>query len=192
MATHSDPSMSNRTRSGLIYAAGIAIILLGAGALFLPVAGSLSGSAVIGALLLAAGALEMFAGAMRGEVKHYAMAAGGATALTGLLFLIYPKVHFSPTVTLIIAWLVVRSLILIVASRRSGASVRMWMMISSGMDFFLAVLLVAGLSISALVVSIFGPTEHLVASFSWVLGASFVITGTLLLEVASCERNFAS
>ncbi len=191
MASELDQSISNRTRSGLIYAAGIAIILLSAGALFLPVADRLSGAAVIGGLLLAAGMVEMLAGSQRGEVKHYAMAAGGVTALAGLLFLIYPAVHFSPTVTLIIAWLVIRSLILIVASRRSDRSVRMWMMISSGMDFFLAVLLVAGLSISALVVSVFGPTEHLVASFSWVLAASFVVTGSLLLEVASCELNFA-
>ena len=91
--------------------------------------------------------------------------------------------------TLVIAWLVVRSLILIIASGRSDRSVQMWMRISAGMDFFLAVLLVAGLSISALVVSLFGPTPTLIASFSWVLAASFVITGSLLLEVASCERD---
>ncbi len=192
MASQAAQSMSPARRAAFIYAAGIAIILLSAGALLLPAADRLAGSAVIGGLLLAAGMVEMLAGSMRGEVKHYAMAAGGVTALAGLLFLIYPSVHFSPTVTLIIAWLVLRSLILVIASRRSGRSVRLWMTISAGMDFFLAVLLVAGLSISALVVSIFGPTEHLVASFSWVLGASFVITGTLLLEVASCERNFAS
>jgi hypothetical protein len=56
------------------------------------------------------------------------------------------------------------------------------------MDFFLAILLIAGLSISALVVSIFGPTPELIASFAWVLAASFVVNGALLLEVASCER----
>jgi hypothetical protein len=54
------------------------------------------------------------------------------------------------------------------------------------MDFLLGVLLIAGLSISTLVVSIFGPTPELVASFAWVLAASFVVNGMLLLEVASC------
>lgn len=189
MASQAYQAMSPGKRAALIYAAGIAIMLLSAGALLLPAANRLAGSAVIGGLLLAAGAVEMLAGSMRGEVKHYAMAAGGVTALAGLLFLIYPSVHFSPTVTLIIAWLVLRSIILIVASRRSDRSVRMWMTISAGMDFFLAVLLLFGLSISALVMSIFGPTEHIVASFSWILAASFVVTGSLLLEVASCERN---
>ncbi|MEO7634886.1 MAG: DUF308 domain-containing protein [Sphingomicrobium sp.] len=191
MASHADHSMSPGKRATLIYAAGIAIILLSAGALLLPAADRLAGSAVIGGLLLAAGIFEMFAGSMRGEVKHYAMAAGGVTALAGLLFLIYPSVHFAPTVTLIIAWLVLRSVILIIASRRSDASVRLWMTISAGMDFVLAVLLLFGLSISALVMNIFGPTEHIVAAFSWVLAASFVVTGSLLLEVASCQRNLA-
>jgi hypothetical protein len=59
------------------------------------------------------------------------------------------------------------------------------------MDFLLAVLLVAGLSISTLVVSLFGPTEQLVASFAWVLAASFVVNGLLLLEVASCAKQNA-
>lgn len=184
--------LSSRTRSGLIYASGIAIILLGAGAAMLPAVDRLKGSSVIGGLLLLSGLVEMFAGAMRAEVKHYAMAAGGITALAGLLFLVYPTVHFSPTVTLVIAWLVLRSLVILIASRGSAVSVRRWMLISAGMDFLLALLLVAGLSIAALVVSIFGPTQPLVASFAWILTASFLVTGTLLLEVASCQRTLAS
>ena len=92
---------------------------------------------------------------------------------------------------LVIAWLVLRSLILAGASRQSEGSVRTWTALSGGMDFLLAVLLVAGLSISTIVISIFGPTPDLVASFAWVLAASFVVNGMLVLEVASCERNSA-
>ena len=189
MASRAGQGISNRTRSWLIYAAGVAIMLLSAGALLLPAADRLAGSAVIGGLLLTAGIVEMLAGSLRDHVRKYAMAAGGVTSLAGLLFLINPAVHFSPTVTLIIGWLVIRSLIIVVASRRSGSTVKMWMRISAGLDFFLAVLLFAGLSISALIVSIFGPTPPLIASFAWVLAASFVVTGSLLLEVANCERS---
>jgi predicted membrane channel-forming protein YqfA (hemolysin III family) len=57
------------------------------------------------------------------------------------------------------------------------------------MDFLLAVLLITGLSTSTLVVSLFGPTRELVASFAWVLAASFVVNGLMLLEVASSERD---
>jgi len=70
--------------------------------------------------------------------------------------------------------------------------VRTWMGLSAGMDLLLAILLIAGLSIAALIVSIFGPTPPLIASFSWVLAASFVVNGLMLLEVASCEREGAT
>ena len=69
---------------------------------------------------------------------------------------------------------------------------RTWTGLSAGMDFLLALLLIAGLSVSTLVVSVFGPTPELVASFAWVLAASFVVNGLLLLEVASCEARAGS
>jgi hypothetical protein len=59
------------------------------------------------------------------------------------------------------------------------------------MDLLLGIVMIAGLSIAAVVVSIFGPTPQLIASFSWVLAASFVVNGLMLLEVASCEREAA-
>ncbi len=68
----------------------------------------------------------------------------------------------------------------------------MWTGLSAGMDFLLAALLIAGLSISTLVISIFGPTAELVASFAWVLAASFAVNGLLLLEVASCAKQSAA
>jgi len=117
------------------------------------------------------------------------MAAGGVTTIAGLLFLLNPETHFFPIVTPIIGWLVLRSLILAYASTHLKGSVRTWMGLSAGMDFLLAVLLIAGLSIATIIVSIFGPTPQLIASFAWVLAASFAVNGLLLLEVASCERS---
>jgi uncharacterized membrane protein HdeD (DUF308 family) len=117
------------------------------------------------------------------------MALGGVTTAAGLMFILNPETHFFPTVTLIIAWLVLRSLILAVTSVRLGGSVRAWTALYGGMDLVLAVLLIAGLSIATIVVSLFGPTAPLIASFAWVLAASFVVNGLLLLEVASCERT---
>lgn len=190
MATETN-STSDPGRARLIMACGLAIIVLGVGSALLPVADFLKGSTVIGILLLAAGAIEMFAGTLRQQVHKFAIAAGAVTALAGLLFLLNPTTHFFPTVTPVIGWLIVRSLILGWTSRHTGGSVRLWTGLSAGMDLLLAVLLIFGLSIAALVVSVFGPTPQLVASFSWVLAASFVVTGNLLLEVASCERKSA-
>ncbi|HEY6662737.1 MAG TPA: hypothetical protein VIZ66_07420 [Sphingomicrobium sp.] len=188
MASRSREGLSDRGRARGIRVAGLAIIALGAGAALLPAADTIS-SDMIGALLIAAGLVETVAGSLRREIKPYAMAAGGVTALAGLLFIINPETHFFPMVTPIIGWLLVRSLILAYASTHLTGSVRTWMGVSAGMDFLLAALLVAGLSIATIVVSVFGPTQEMVASFAWVLAASFVVNGLLLLEVASCERS---
>lgn len=189
MATRSGPGQSSPARARGLRAAGIAIILLSAGAALLPAGKTLS-SDVIGALLIAAGLIETVAGALRREARPAAVAAGIVTALAGLLFEINPQTHFFPTVIPIIGWLLLRSLILVVGSREAQkGSVRMWTALSAGMDFLLAALLIAGLSISTLIVSLFGPTQELVASFAWVLAASFVVNGLLQLEVAGCERS---
>jgi len=183
--------LTDVTRARGIRVAGLAIILLSAGAALLPAGKGIS-SDMIGGLLIAAGLIETVAGSLRKEVRPFAMAAGVVTTLAGLLFLVNPETRFFPMVTPVIAWLVLRFLVLAVASRKSRGSVRTWTALSAGMDLLLAVLLIAGLSVSALVVSVFGPTRELIASFAWVLAASFVVTGLLLLEVASCERSSAS
>ena len=129
---------------------------------------------------------------MRREARPFAMASGVVTALAGLLFVLNPETHFFPSVWPVIGWLLIRSLILVGALTETEGSVRRWTAVSAGMDFLLAVLLIAGLSSSTIVVSLFGPTRELVASFAWVLAASFVVNGLMLLEVASCERDAAA
>ena len=191
MAVQAHPGFSDRVRARGIRVAGIAIILLSAGAALLPTEKGVS-SDVIGALLIAAGLIELVAGSLRREVRGLAMAAGAVTALAGLLFVINPETHFFPSVTPVIAWLVIRSVILAIAATRTSGSVRTWIALSAGMDLLLAVLLVTGLSIATIIVSLFGPTAPLIASFAWVLAASFVVNGLLLLEVASCEQDSAA
>ena len=188
MAMPADRRLPGLTRARSLRVAGLAVIALGAGAALLPVNHGLS-SDMIGALLIAAGLIETVAGSLRSEVRVFSMAAGCVSAFAGLLFLINPETHFFPMVTPIIGWLVLRSLILAYAGTHLSGSVRTWMGISAGMDFLLAVLLLTGLSIATIVVSLFGPTPQMIASFAWVLAASFVVNGLLLLEVASCERS---
>lgn len=180
--------LSGRTRARGLQVAGFAIILLSAGAALLPAEKGVSAD-VVGALLVAAGLIETVAGSLRREVRTLAMAAGVITALAGVLFIINPETQLFPNVTLVIGWLILRSFILAYACTHLAGSVRTWMALSAGMDFLLAVLLIAGLSIAAIVVSLFGPTPQLVASFAWVLAASFIVNGMLLLEVAGCERR---
>lgn len=179
---------SGRARARGLRVAGIAVIFIGIGAALLPAEKGIS-SDMIGGLLIAAGLIEAVAGSLRRDLKPFTMAAGGVTTLAGLLFLLNPETRFFPTVIPIIGWLIMRSLILAYASTHSRGGVRTWTGLSAGMDLLLAILLITGLSVSTIVVSLFGPTEQLVATFAWVLAASFVVNGLLLLEVASAQRE---
>lgn len=180
-----------KSRPGLVTAAGVAIILLSAGAALLPFVDRISGVRVVGTLLLAAGVVEMFAATLRDQTKFLALLAGAVTTLAGALFLLNPKTPFLPTISIVTAWLIIRSVILGVTTMRVHGSVRRWIAISAATDLALGLLLLVGLSISTLIVTLFGPTPQLVASFAWILAISFVVTGMLLLEIASCERESA-
>ena len=178
-------------RPGLLTAAGVAIIVLSAGAAVLPFVDRISGVRVVGTLLLAAGIVEMLSATLRDQTRILAMLAGAVTTLAGALFLLNPVTHFLPTISIVTAWLIIRSLILGVTTLRAHGSVRRWIAISAATDLALGLLLLVGLSISTLIVTLFGPTPEMVASFAWILAISFVITGMLLLEIASCEREAA-
>jgi len=191
VATQAHHHLSEVTKARALRIAGILVILLGVGAAFLP-AGKTIPSAMIGGLLIAAGLIETLAGSLRRQVRLLAMAAGIVTALAGLLFVLNPETHFFPSVWPIIGWLLARSVILAAEAIETRGSVRTCTALSAGMDFLLAILVITGLSVSTIVVSLFGPTRELVAAFAWVLAASFVVNGLMLLEVASCEREAAS
>jgi uncharacterized membrane protein HdeD (DUF308 family) len=187
--TIAEPTIAEPLRSRLITIAGILIILLSAGAALLPIVSKGAGAAVVGLLLVAAGLIETFAGFLRHSVRGLAMTTGALTTFAGLLFALNRTEHFLPTVTIVTVWLLARSVLLWITSQRAEGSVRTWISISAVMDLVLGIVLLAGLSIATLIVTFFGPTPPLVASFAWVLALSFVVTGSLLLEVASCERR---
>src|SRR5438067_12964396 len=149
LATRVYARLTDRTRARGIRVAGTASIILAAGAALLP-AGKRISSDMIGGLLVSAGLLEAVAGSLRREVRPFAMAAGGVTAIAGLLFLLNPETHFFPTVTPVIGWLLLRSLILLGALTESGGSVRRWTALSAGMGFVLAVRPVSVLPISTI------------------------------------------
>jgi len=188
MATQAHHAWSEVTRARALRIAGIMIILIGIAAALLP-AGKTISSDMIGGLLIASGLIETLAGSLRFGTRPFVMAAGIVTALAGLLFITNPETHFFPRVWPIIGWLLIRSLILGAATAETSGSVRLWTAFSAVVDFLLAVLLVAGLSISTIVVDVFGPTRELIATFAWILAASFVTNGLLQLQVASCAEQ---
>lgn len=178
----------HRHRARGIGVAGIAIILLSTGAALLPAEKGISAD-VIGALLVAAGLLEVVAGSLRRETRLLTMAAGGVTAIAGLIFLLNRDARIFPMINIVIAWLFARAAVLVFASRLTGGSVRTWTSIAAATDFLLGLVLLIGLSLASVVILLFGPTPDMVASFAWIVALSFVATGLLLLEIASCVRD---
>jgi len=68
------------------------------------------------------------------------------------------------------------------ANQEASSRATFWLGATGGMDLLLGVLLVSGLPIAMLVVTLFGPTAPIIASFSYVLAASLIVTG--LAEIA--------
>jgi hypothetical protein len=178
------------SRGKWIAAAGWLIFLLSAGAALLPMFERRGGAFVIGSLLIAAGVIEILAGLLRHEARRLAMLTGGVTVAAGGLFATEAATRFFlPAITIVMAWLFLRAILLFLTSRMTGGGVRKWTLIAAATDFLLAALLLVGLQIATLVVAFFGATAPLVASFSWILALSFIATGLMLLEVASCARE---
>ena len=176
-------------RAKWIAAAGWSILLLSAGSALLPLYGKAHSSLIIGTLLVIAGLIEILAGTLRHETRRLSMLAGAITVLAGILFATDNATHFLSMLSIIAGWLFLRSLVLILAARLERGSVRTWTGIAAATDLVLALLLAVGLSIATLVVALFGATPPMIASFAWILAASFIGTAMLLLEVASCARE---
>lgn len=172
--------------------AGWLIIALAGGAAVLPLVGSAQGALIIAAMLGLAGLIETLAATQRQQARKLAMLAGIITFGAALLFLSDQATNFAPTVIIIIGWLFLRGFTLAIASALEVGSVRPWTGLAAGVDFLLAVVLTVGFSAATLVISLFGPTQPMVAQFSWILAISFIATGAMLLEVAKCARRESS
>jgi uncharacterized membrane protein HdeD (DUF308 family) len=183
--------VGNRSRARFIVAAAVGILILGAAAALSPALGRVSATSVLGLLLIAAGGLEAIAGRLRLETRGLATLAGLVTVFAGLLLIFNRGSGILPNVTIVTAWLLIRSVILLFTSRLAHGSVRKFLGISAATDFVLGVGLLVGLSLATLAVTIFGPSPQVLAAYGFVLALSFAATGTLLLEVASCERGRA-
>lgn len=177
-----------RDQARIISLMGWLVLVLGAGAAALPLVGPTQGALIIGAMLALSGLAEIVAGYRRQQTRKLAMLAGAITMFAGLLFVTEQAAHFMPALFIVAAWLLLRSLVLGVASFLERGRVRLWTGVAAATDFVLAFITAVGISISSLVVALFGATPPLIASFAWLLAISFLATAILLFRVASCAR----
>jgi len=184
--------MTSATRSLVIRSAGVLIVLLAVGAALLPMAKGYTARIEIGALLAAAGIFELSAVFARRGHHFAAGAAAVASLLAGLRLLLDPDINFLTILNFVILWLIVRSAALLVSSRNSRRPLCTWVYLAAAVDFALAVLLLVGLPVAVLVYGLFGTTDQIVATFAWVLAASFVAGGWLLIAAAPLEATETS
>ncbi len=162
---------------------GLATAAVGLGAGLLPLAAPVYGGDWIGWSLVLAGAFEIIAGVVKGSERrrHGRMAAGVITLIAGVLFVANPLLELFPILFLIVAWLIARGGLLLIASGKSIKPLRHVTTLAAMADIVLAAVLVLALPAAGFVASVFGPTPELVRSFGWVFAASFFVTGVSLL-----------
>ena len=164
--------------------AGYAVILASVATALLPAWNFASGPLVIGLLMIGVGLLEAPANAFRKKGRWAAMAAGIASIAAGALLVARPETSFAGVVHVVIGWLVLRAILLAMSAFETPRRVKRMPLIAAAIDLTLAAVVWIGLTASALVIALFGPTEHVIGDFAWVLAISFICSGLLLLGFA--------
>ena len=168
-------------------ASGLFTLLLAVCAIFLPDVEWAPRGSLVGWLLLLAGIAELaFAAGRRSDpIGQASLGSGLLTAAAGALFIASPSAGYFQVANIVTAWLVIRGAWMLVMAMRIRRSVaRTWLAASGVTDILLGLVLVAGLPVSALVVSLFGPTREIVARFALILAASFAVTGISQIAIA--------
>lgn len=183
--------MTNSSRTAIIRIAGILMFLLAFASAVLPSVPNVTARLAIGSLLALAGAIEMAAVFARRGHHLAAGIAAAASILAGLRLLLDPNINFLTILNFVILWLVVRSAALFLSARHSLRPLCTWVYLAAAVDLGLAVLLLGGLPIAVLVYGLFGRTDEITGTFSWIFAASFVAAGWLLVAAAPLEASEA-
>ena len=168
-------------------ASGLFTILLAAIAMLLPLVDWAPRGGLVGWLLVLAGGAELaFGMARRPEPAGDAAMVGGLlTAAAGLILVLDPLAGYFSVANVVMGWLLARgAAILLMAWRVRAASLRAWLVFSGAVDLLLGIAVALGLSLSMLVLTLFGPTREIVAQFSLILAASFLATGIAQVMMA--------
>lgn len=180
--------MTDGTRMLVSRIAGVALLALGLGAALLPSGPQMSERVAIGGLLAIAGVIELV-GVLARRRRHYSVfIAAGATFLAGIRLALDPSANFVTVFNLVILWLVVRTAALFFAARHAPKPGCNWIYMAAAVDFLLALLLLAGLPVTVLVYGLFGQTSEILATFAWIVAASFIATGLLLLAAPAIRK----
>ncbi len=166
--------------------AGVAMLIIAAATLLIPIRGHVPAGTIIGWLLLAAGAVEFVAARARAhdEAERASEVAAAITVGAGVLFLLRPLIGLYPAGFVIMAWLMLRGAVLLRAAIDCKGATRTWMGFAGAADLLLGVSLFVGLPIAALLITLLRSTHDLEMSFAAVLAASQLVTGIALIALS--------
>jgi len=172
---------------------GIFTIFLALAAFLLPLVEWMPKGGLVGWLLLLAGIAELIFGRKRdlGVPARAAIGSGFLTALAGLFFIANPLAGYLSVATIVMAWLILRGgwMLAVALLARRKDEVAAWLTLSGAADMILGFALVIGVQVTALVVTLFGPTPEIVARFALILAASFLMTGVSQVGIARIQRR---
>lgn len=186
---------THETQRAWTLGSGLFTIGLAVVAALLPLIDWAPRGGLVGWLLFLAGCAELAFGSKRGAdfAGKAAIGSGLITAIAGLALILNPSADYYPVAHVVMAWLLLRGAwVIAMAFRSEPHPARMWVALSGAADILLAILLMMGLSSSAFVVALFGPTPEVVAQFSLILGASFLATGVCQVAIALARRPLDS
>ena len=173
-------------------ASGCLTLLLAVVAFFLPDVDLAPRGSLVGWLLVFAGVPELVFGLKRAsdDIGKAAIGSGLLTTAAGLLFINNPMLGYFPLASLVTAWLFLRGTwVFVMGMRARGHHLGPWLLISGAADVLLGLALLAGLQLSTLVITLFGPTPEVVAKFAMILAASFMFTGMAQVAIGLSERR---
>ncbi|MFT3975840.1 MAG: DUF308 domain-containing protein [Sphingomonas bacterium] len=158
---------------GWLLAYGIACLLLGALAIFMPVPATFAATMVIGAYLIAAGIFSLFAGLMgKGyDGRGYAIALGLISLIGGAIMMFQPVAGAISLVLLLTAWLIARGVLELIWAFRFRWR-RGWMLAAGVLNLLLAAWIIVSMPIAALTLpGIALGVSFLFSGISWTMFA---------------------
>lgn len=179
-------SMTEEGRATLISALGTFVAAIVA--ICLPLIEWMPRGSIVGWLLVIVGVGELVFGLKRISdlVGRAVLVSGILTGLTGMAIVTGTVSGYLAIRNLVMVWLLLRgSSVLVLSLLQLRGNIAAWLAFSAALDLLLGVLLVFGLSGSALVVTLFGPTPLIVAKFSLIIAVSLLGTALSQLMIAN-------
>lgn len=171
---------------------GCVTLMLAVVAFFLPDIEWAPSGGIVGWLLLIAGLFELAFGWKRGldAVGDAAVGSGLVTALAGLMFVSNPMAGHLPVANVVMLWLFVRGAwVLAMSLRARSRRLSPWLALTGAVDVLLGSALLSDSPIAVLAHILFGSTRDIVARFSLLLAASFLVTAISQIAIALAERG---